>query len=1467
MNNYAITSEQLATSLTKSVAALKTAGNSLEQVEALEVAGNAILQDADVVSNSLKVLSLRLRGTTGSALEEIGEDTEGLIEDFSKLNNKIQALTKTASNPEGVSIIDKQTKGYKSTYQILLEISKVWKDIGNMQQAELLEIIAGKTRASAAAGILSSPEILQSAYQDAMYNSTGAGQAALDIAMESIAAKSKQIKDNFTQIANNLFDAQGIKGLLTIFRDFTDELYKNTDGFNNIITALEGLLSLILKVISVIPPEGLLGAIIGMKNLNGIAGTLSANKLFDKINTGIFKLPITQNDVTLLKNYYTLRDANYSIDQAWGMTMQNASKSAQQAAKSIILQSKGVDDATIAMSKQIKTSKALTVATGALNLAWSVGATLILTKLVSVITQVVNAEENFAKAAQNAADSYSEASSNIDSYKSKISNLQSIINNENSSVEEVVQAKTDLYDIQEELIGQFGNVAEGVDSITAAIDGEVESLETLKQLKWEETLANFNADTSGKGLDGIFMPILEALSGDAGKAGLKILNPDYYKSNAELATVAWLQGDKTNASFARQYFKNEILKNEYSETYSSLEELNKAYSKAIKSIDGVSAEQMQYFSDKYLSLIGQFSDVGQEALDSIYINLAQNAKKVASQKAEQQSLIDEVTDVYKTYIAGVFRKNGVKNSPILTMDDLEDVGWISDNIIEDFGVKSSEEVNVLIQAIADLEQKGVYTFGSLKRHYKELVEEFRKQSNIETISDSPLFTYESWTGQNSKLTNSKDNKKYKNNELIELWKTSATQFKDFLVNDREGQIDIQASDIINVVDKDELFKSLGMNEFQTYLDKFGNKTAAMLAYIQDAEDKVKENFDGMLNEKGQQTLLNTLDNIKLEMLDTADANSIRKVRDSYDELNEVLKETQEDTHYSHEEVTELIRKYPSLKSAIKEYSDGSYTIQSENIENLISEYADLYNSIVEGYKTAKKAALQFELQQLEVLKDVNEVLSEYDKYYNPDYRGSNYGGIFDGIADPKKVGDLIAKYKKEIAEFEEEFPYVPGSGNGGSGSGSGKDDKDNKSQYDWLDSYLDKRNRKVQKLQTAYDNLGKQVIKSNDIEKQYYQNANTNLTKQNKALDNQIAAYTEAKKQYKEIRMGEGVLYQALFDAFDKDTSKVNEIIQKIINRESVELTEYTSDQASAISAIADTYNKALDAEDKILEAQNQKHDNILKQHSNDIELITKQYDHVLNEFANRQAELEHYQTMRTNAGMMENQKYYIALLDNESRELEANIQKRDELLNKIKEINPTTEDELELWWDTKNAIDETTKSIWESQEAIESYQMSMKQLSWDLNDRIRDITGNLRNETEFLIDTLGTFERDMYSYERQYLGNDAEKTKIYNGQMSNEGLSVLALHRVNAKSYREDIDAVNSEIAEVEQEYLQNTANTTVLDRLTELKNTRNDLIQSYNSEREAIVQLVQEGYDKQLESLDALTSKYMEALQAEKD
>ena len=71
---------------------------------------------------------MRLRGTSVSELEEAGEDTTGVVASKSKLRSKIKTLS-------GVDILT-DTGAYKSTYQVLLEISKVWKDMSDVDQAD-----------------------------------------------------------------------------------------------------------------------------------------------------------------------------------------------------------------------------------------------------------------------------------------------------------------------------------------------------------------------------------------------------------------------------------------------------------------------------------------------------------------------------------------------------------------------------------------------------------------------------------------------------------------------------------------------------------------------------------------------------------------------------------------------------------------------------------------------------------------------------------------------------------------------------------------------------------------------------------------------------------------------------------------------------------------------------------------------------------------------------------------------------------------------------------------------------------------------------------------------------------------------------------------------------------------------------------------------------------------------------------
>lgn len=139
----------------------------MEEAVALTAAANTIIQDADSVGNALKTVSMRIRGTTTKELEAAGLETDGLIENTSKLYSKIKALT-AVGGKEGISILSEDGK-FLNTYEILTMIADRWEEITKVgNDAPLLELLAGKTRGSVVAALLQQPDVLKNAYQDAL---------------------------------------------------------------------------------------------------------------------------------------------------------------------------------------------------------------------------------------------------------------------------------------------------------------------------------------------------------------------------------------------------------------------------------------------------------------------------------------------------------------------------------------------------------------------------------------------------------------------------------------------------------------------------------------------------------------------------------------------------------------------------------------------------------------------------------------------------------------------------------------------------------------------------------------------------------------------------------------------------------------------------------------------------------------------------------------------------------------------------------------------------------------------------------------------------------------------------------------------------------------------------------------------------------------------------------------------------
>ena len=90
----------------------------------------------------------------------MGEETDGVVESTSKLQEKLKALT-------GVDIVN-ANGAYKDTYTILKEIGTVWDDLDPMDQAAALELMAGKNRANTLSAILNNMEDLEGAYNTAL---------------------------------------------------------------------------------------------------------------------------------------------------------------------------------------------------------------------------------------------------------------------------------------------------------------------------------------------------------------------------------------------------------------------------------------------------------------------------------------------------------------------------------------------------------------------------------------------------------------------------------------------------------------------------------------------------------------------------------------------------------------------------------------------------------------------------------------------------------------------------------------------------------------------------------------------------------------------------------------------------------------------------------------------------------------------------------------------------------------------------------------------------------------------------------------------------------------------------------------------------------------------------------------------------------------------------------------------------
>lgn len=266
-NNYSISTDGLATALKDSASALVTANNDLNEAVSLTTAGNAITQDPSKVGAGLRTISLRLVGTTQAKqeLEDLGEETDGMITTASKLRDTIQSATSAATKDgKGFDIFD-SNGNYKSTYEIMQgladlydEIVKKDKELGTNNLNLLLETIAGKNRSNIAASILQNGDMLRSVYEDAQ-NSKGSAENELNAYLDSVDGKFQQLQNRAQEFWYNVIDTTTVKSVL----DFTTDLIEGASKFFKLV---EKHLPTILGAIATIIASNKSGGLIRLIN-------------------------------------------------------------------------------------------------------------------------------------------------------------------------------------------------------------------------------------------------------------------------------------------------------------------------------------------------------------------------------------------------------------------------------------------------------------------------------------------------------------------------------------------------------------------------------------------------------------------------------------------------------------------------------------------------------------------------------------------------------------------------------------------------------------------------------------------------------------------------------------------------------------------------------------------------------------------------------------------------------------------------------------------------------------------------------------------------------------------------------------------------------------------------------------------------------------------------------------------------
>lgn len=400
-------------------------------------------------------------------------------------------------------------------------------------------------------------------------------------------------------------------------------------------------------------------------------------------------------------------------------------------------------------------------------------------------------------------------------------------------------------------------------------------------------------------------------------------------------------------------------------------------------------------------------------------------------------------------------------------------------------------------------------------------------------------------------------------------------------------------------------------------------------------------------------------------------------------------------------------------------------------------------------------------------------------------------------------------------------------GSGSSGS-SGSNSKSKSSEtFDWIEVAIERVQNALSKLDRTANNTYESWDTRNTALKDQ-------IIETGKEIELQNKAYKKYMTQANSVGLSESWKKKVQDGSIDISTIDTTEDSGKAL--------------VEKIKSYQEWYNKALKCKDAVEELQ-----------VSESELYKQAFDNVITEYEGYLSVIEHEKSMLDEyiaqseaKGHIVSTKYYEALISNE----EANIAKlKDEknaLLSSLEKgiKNGAIKKYSEEWYGMCQQIDEVTLSIEEANTSVIEFGNSIREIEWSVFDLIQEQISQITKESDFLI---------------ELMSND----KLYDdrGQLTDIGMSTMGLHGVNYNVYMAQAEKYAQEILDIDKELANDPYNQDLITRRQELLDLQQQSILSAEDEKQAIVDMVREGIELELDALQELITAYTDALDAQKD